>query len=108
MSAERKWIRGTDDERCDMELRTGVRSMLAYVTDLAHAQRLARAAGGALDATYAGRTLEAVYAALPAPLPAAVFRYRCSRAADWSECMPAQSVQAAMDRAELLIALETT
>jgi hypothetical protein len=81
--------------------------MFAYVTDLAHARRLVRAAGGAPEATYAERTLEAVYAALPAPLPAAVFYYRCSVTAEWSECMPAQSVQAAMDRAELLIALET-
>jgi hypothetical protein len=107
MSAERNWVRGPDDERCDMELRTGAGGMFAYVTDIAHAQRLAREAESAPDATYAERTLEAVYAALPAPLPAAVFRYRCSETAEWSGCMPAQSVQAAMERAELLIALET-
>jgi len=107
MSAKRKWIRGPYDERCDMELRTAAHDIFAYVTDVAHAQRLARAAESAPVSIYAERALEAVYAALPAPLPAAVFRYRCSEAADWSGMIPAQSVQAAMDRAELLIALET-
>jgi hypothetical protein len=106
MRTELKWTRGPDDERCDMELRTA-RHMLAYVIDVEHAQRLVRAAEGAPDAGYAERALKTAYAELRTPLPAAVFRYRCSGDAVWSECIPAQSVQAAMDRAELLIALET-